>query len=76
MNSNGGETPWPEYPHLTVAAIEEARQRLEVPEDWVPRLCANECGGVVFIPPTVVDVPNALAVCSAQCAAEISFGRP
>jgi hypothetical protein len=70
-----GRPPWPEFPHLTTAAIDDARRRLAIPDEWGVELCANRCGDVVFVPPGIPELAGVLAACSAECALAIGITR-
>lgn len=63
----------------TQEQIDASRARLGIPEDWVWKPCANDCGDIVWVPDLgEVDVP-VKAACSAQCASALIQslgGRP
>lgn len=54
--------------------IEHARKTKGVAPDWDYKMCENNCGELVFVPPGILATP-ARIICSAQCATELLGGR-
>lgn len=62
-------------------AMEESRQRLRIPDDWLYTECAAAgCAEQVWYPPSAAAAqanlgPDVVVVCSSNCAATMTVSR-